>query len=124
MNFGHRNKGSLQNEKETSFEATSKVTKNVVGSKSYAKPKWQSVLFSDEKKWNLDGPDGWASYWHDLCKEPLCLFLNRRQGGGSVMVWAAFCYNGQVSLHFASGLQTPQYYTKTLEDNCYHLLSF
>lgn len=78
--------------------------------------KWQSVIFSDEKKWNLDGPDGWSSYWHDLRKEPRC-FFSRRQGGGSVMIWAAFCYNGQVSMTFTSGRQTSQHYTKTLEDN-------
>ncbi|GBN24638.1 Transposable element Tc3 transposase [Araneus ventricosus] len=33
------------------------------------------------------------------------------------MVWAAFCYNGQVSLHFTSCRQTSQHYVKTLEDN-------
>ncbi|GBO09125.1 hypothetical protein AVEN_47145-1 [Araneus ventricosus] len=51
------------------------------------------------KKWNLDGSDGNIKYWHDLRKEPRSFFC-RQSGGGSVMVWAAFGFNGQVGLAF------------------------
>lgn len=50
---------------------------------------WKRVIFSDEKKFNLDGPDGWRYYWHDLQDEPTIL-ARRHSGGGSIMVWAGF----------------------------------
>ena len=49
---------------------------------------WKDVIFSDEKKFNLDGPDGLKHYWHDLRREPE-IFSRRVSGGGSVMIWAA-----------------------------------
>ncbi|UMM13991.1 hypothetical protein L5515_001994 [Caenorhabditis briggsae] len=50
---------------------------------------WDKIIFSDEKKFNLDGPDGFNSYWHDLKKDPLH-FSKRNFGGGRLMVWGAF----------------------------------
>ncbi|KMQ81987.1 hypothetical protein RF55_24576 [Lasius niger] len=75
---------------------------------------WLSVLFSDEKKFNLDGPDGWAYYWHDIRKEPQT-FFSRQQGGGSLMVWGAFSYNGTTDIAFLKGRQCSDDYQKMLE---------
>ncbi|GBM19828.1 Transposable element Tc3 transposase [Araneus ventricosus] len=73
--------------------------------------KWMAILFSDDKKWNLDGPDGNIKYWHDLRKEPRS-FFSRQSGGGSMMVWAAFGFNGQVDLSFLGGRQNSPKYTE------------
>lgn len=60
---------------------------------------WRKIIFSDEKKFNLDGPDGFAYYWHDLRTEER-IFSKRQSGGGSVMVWAAIGYQNKSDLSF------------------------
>ncbi|KAG2798668.1 hypothetical protein PC129_g20985 [Phytophthora cactorum] len=66
---------------------------------------WESIIFSDEKKWNLDGPGGFQHYWRDLRKPPS--YTKRRQaGGGSVMVWAAFSARGKSPLVVLTGGRT------------------
>lgn len=45
---------------------------------------WNKTAFTDEKRFNLDGPDSWSSWMH----EDRPLVRNRRQqGGGNVQVW-------------------------------------
>jgi transposase len=59
------------------------------------------VIFSDEKKFNLDGPDGFSGYWRDIRKEPR-YFSKRNFGGGSVMIWGAFSSCGTLELEFTT----------------------
>jgi hypothetical protein len=54
------------------------------------KEEWNSVIFFDEKKFNLDGLDGCHYYWHDLNNDQIS-YSRRIQGGGSVMAWTGFC---------------------------------
>ena len=47
---------------------------------------WSNALFSDEKKWNLDVPDGYQYYWSDS-STPKMVFSKRQNAGGGIMVW-------------------------------------
>jgi hypothetical protein len=71
---------------------------------------WHKIIF-----FNMDGPDGFHYYWHDVRKEDLIL-SKRQMGGGFVMVWAAvgwrkkteivFCTNRMNSVEYLEILKT------------------
>ena len=73
---------------------------------------WREWIFSDEKKFNLDSPDGWAYYWHDKRKPELCK-PKRQNDGGHVMVWGAVGVNGRY-LKFCPGNINSEKYIETL----------
>lgn len=76
---------------------------------------WCHVVFSDEKKFNLDGPDGCHYYWHDLSKEKKFKF-SRNFGGGSLMVWAAFSAFGKTPILKVRGRMNSNQYIDMIED--------
>lgn len=76
---------------------------------------WTRVVFSDEKKFNLDGPDGFQHYWHDLRKEPQYC-TKRNFGGGSLMLWGAFSLQGKTYLCKCDGRMNSEKYLDMLED--------
>jgi hypothetical protein len=56
---------------------------------------WKRVIFSDEKKFNLDGPDCYSYYWHNLNLKEVKR-AKRKFGGGTVVVLASNVYaNGR-----------------------------
>jgi hypothetical protein len=77
---------------------------------------WKRVSFSDEKKFNLDGPDGFRYYWHDISQEP-GTFSMRVCGGGSLMVWTAINWYGKTEIVILEGKQSSTDYVKTLKAN-------
>ena len=80
----------------------------------------KKLIFPDKKKFNLDGPDGLAYYWHDIRREKQ-VFEKRQQGGKSVMVWGAIYYYGVGELVILDGNRDSAGYCKTMQDN---LLTF
>jgi len=97
-------------------EARIKFTKDHVDHGS----KWDQVIFSDEKNFTLDGPDGFHSHWRDLRKDPRVL-SKRQSGGGSLIVWGAFSEKGKSELVILTGNQNAEKYVSILES---YLLSF
>lgn len=79
------------------------------------KDEWDNVVFTDEKKFNLDGPDGFAYYWHDLRKEAQFKF-SRNFGGGSLMVWAGCSKVGKTQLAKITCRMNSKNYIDMLED--------
>lgn len=78
--------------------------------------KWFDIIWSDEKKFNLDGPDGWSYYWHDLRKEER-IFSRRIQGGGSVMIWGAFCGTRKLEIKIIDNKMNADKYISLLSQN-------
>lgn len=76
---------------------------------------WKFVVFTDEKKFNIDGPDGYNYYFHDLRKEERFLTRHHSREGG-VMVWGAITYYGTLELEVVSSKMTGNSYKMMLEN--------
>lgn len=73
-------------------------------------------MFTDEKRFCLDGCDAHTHYWRDLRKGER-FFSKRQFGGGSVMVWAGISGLGKTELAFCPNKMDSQGYQKILADN-------
>ena len=60
---------------------------------------WRKVVFSDVKKFNLDGPDGFQKYWQAK-HFPEENHLTSHWEGGSLMISGAFSSSGKLKLHW------------------------
>lgn len=74
---------------------------------------WRTVVFSDERRFTLDGPDGLSAHWQDT-RRPGAWRVNRRNNGGGVMVWGAFSAAGKSELVFIKGNIDSSRYCATL----------
>lgn len=75
---------------------------------------WKKIIFSDEKKFNLDGPDGYRYYYRDT-RAPKKVHVSRNFHGGSLMVWAAFGYTGKSPICFVTHKMNAQNYVELLD---------
>jgi len=55
---------------------------------------WEKTIFSDEKRFSLDGNDDWKSYMKD---DQQIIHQKRVSDGGSIMVWMMMMPNGLLS---------------------------
>ena len=71
------------------------------------------MIFSDEKEFHFDGPDGYQYYWHCLKNEEE-LYSARQMKEGSLIVWLVVVYKGRTSLFFLNGWQKHTDYIEVL----------
>lgn len=72
---------------------------------------WNKVVFSDEKKFNFDGPDNWWSYTRNGEK---IIRQKRQAGGGGLMVWGMLLPCGEIFLETLEGRQNSVKYRDLL----------
>lgn len=70
----------------------------------------------ERRIFNLDDPDGFNFYFHDLRKENNNHLVRRQHGGGSVMIWGALTSKGLLDLVVLNGIQRSTNYLKLLKE--------
>ena len=63
---------------------------------------WRYIGFTDEKKFNLDGPDCCNYYWHHLGTETK-IQPSRQAKGGGIIVWGGICCDNKIDLVILKG---------------------
>lgn len=79
---------------------------------------WQSILWSDESKFNIFGSDGRGRVWRSKAEtlRTECLRPTVKHGGGNVMVWGCMSSKGLGRLHFIDGIMNSDMYIEILRD--------
>jgi transposase len=81
----------------------------------------KQIVFSDESKFELFGSKNDAFVWREpgLGLDEQYLTPTVKFGGGSLMVWGCFSYNGVGKLHFIDGIMDAAEYCSILSDNLF-----
>jgi transposase len=73
------------------------------------------VIFSDEKKFRFDGPDGWRYYWLELGKEEEKEYFSKDYGTyKGVMVWIGISSEGMIHIERMEGKIDSETYTEMI----------
>lgn len=81
---------------------------------------WSKVIFSDEKKFNLDGPDSWSSYTDENRK----IYRDKRQNfQHGIMVWGMITFDGLLYLMEIEGKIKADTYCHLILDNAMPILA-
>ena len=75
---------------------------------------WEKTIFTDEKRFSLDGPDDWGSYVDKSSKN---YHVRRQCGGGGVMIWMMGMPNGLLSFKVIAGNLNSEKYITLLAHN-------
>lgn len=80
---------------------------------------WNSVLFTDESKFNIFRSDGQAYVWRKANEElqECNLRATVKHGGGSVMVWGCMSAAGPGNLKIIDGIMNQNKYLDILKEN-------
>lgn len=75
---------------------------------------WEKTIFSDEKRFCLDGPDDWRSY---ISKNQNLVRQKRQCNGGGIMIWLMLMPNGLISHKVIKGKFNSDGYIKLLQES-------
>ena len=104
-------------EKRPPISAKNKIQRKI-WARNYMKIDFNNVLFTDECRATLDGPDGWRRGWI-ISSGNVPWVLRRQQGGGGVMFWAGIVGNrivGPFKVDSALKMNS-EIYSQFLDDN-------
>lgn len=80
---------------------------------------WEKTVFSDEKRFSLDGPDDWRTY---ISKNEHISRQRRQCRGGGIMVWMMALPNGLLSYNVVKGKFNSEAYIALLRTSTVPIL--
>lgn len=78
----------------------------------WSEDNWKRVVFQDERKFNLDGPDGFSYYFHDLRNYERT--LSQRPRGNSVYIYFVITAGGPIHIEVSTSKLKPETCIETI----------